>query len=46
MTAFSRDDSVHMARALRLAEQGRYTARPNPMVGCVIVKGDSVVGEG
>ena len=46
MTASSRDDSVHMARALVLAEQGRYTARPNPMVGCVIVKDDSVVGEG
>ena len=46
MSAFSHNDSVHMARALRLAEQGKYTARPNPMVGCVIVKGDSVVGEG
>ena len=35
-----------MARALRLAEQGRYTAHPNPMVGCVLVRGDHVVGEG
>lgn len=35
-----------MARALRLAERGAYTTRPNPMVGCVIVQGDDVVGEG
>lgn len=39
-------DSAHMARALRLAAQGRYGARPNPMVGCVIVRDDEVVGEG
>lgn len=35
-----------MARALRLAERGRYSAHPNPMVGCVIAHGDRVVGEG
>ncbi|HEY9540401.1 MAG TPA: bifunctional diaminohydroxyphosphoribosylaminopyrimidine deaminase/5-amino-6-(5-phosphoribosylamino)uracil reductase RibD [Luteimonas sp.] len=35
-----------MARALRLAERGAYTTRPNPMVGCVIARGDEVVGEG
>jgi len=39
-------DSAHMARALRLAARGRYGARPNPMVGCVIVRDGSVVGEG
>lgn len=39
-------DCAHMARALRLAECGRYTAHPNPMVGCVIVQGDEIVGEG
>lgn len=36
----------HMARALELAERGRATVRPNPMVGCVIVRDDEVVGEG
>lgn len=36
----------HMARALELAERGRPTASPNPMVGCVVVQGDAVVGEG
>ena len=35
-----------MARALRLAEYGRYTAHPNPVVGCVLVKEGVVVGEG
>ena len=35
-----------MARALRLAERGRYTAHPNPVVGCVLVNDGAVVGEG
>ena len=35
-----------MARALRLAERGRYTAHPNPVVGCVLVNDGKVVGEG
>lgn len=36
----------YMARSLQLAERGRYTADPNPCVGCVIVKDDTIVGEG
>ena len=35
-----------MARALELAERGRSTVAPNPMVGCVVVKDDEIVGEG
>jgi len=35
-----------MARAVRLAGNGLYTTSPNPRVGCVIVKDNSVVGEG
>ena len=35
-----------MARALRLAERGAYTTKPNPMVGCVLAHGDDIVGEG
>jgi diaminohydroxyphosphoribosylaminopyrimidine deaminase/5-amino-6-(5-phosphoribosylamino)uracil reductase len=35
-----------MAQALRLAERARHWARPNPHVGCVIVKDGEVVGEG
>lgn len=39
-------DEYWMDRALALAARGRYTARPNPAVGCVLVQGDEVVGEG
>ncbi len=46
MSSFSAFDSAMMARALALAENGLYTATPNPRVGCVLVKGDTVVGEG
>lgn len=39
-------DYQTMALALRLAKQGQYTARPNPMVGSVITQGEQIVGEG
>lgn len=39
-------DTEYMQRALRLAERGLYTTDPNPRVGCVIVKGGDIVGEG
>ncbi|MEO5574518.1 MAG: bifunctional diaminohydroxyphosphoribosylaminopyrimidine deaminase/5-amino-6-(5-phosphoribosylamino)uracil reductase RibD [Gammaproteobacteria bacterium] len=39
-------DHEYMAHALRLAERGLYTAHPNPRVGCVLVKDDTIVGEG
>lgn len=39
-------DRRFMLEALVLAEQGRYSAAPNPAVGCVIVAGDAVVGRG
>jgi len=39
-------DARYMARALRLAERGRYTTDPNPCVGCVVVRGGAIVGEG
>lgn len=35
-----------MRRALELAERGRGTTDPNPLVGCVLVKDGQVVGEG
>lgn len=43
---FSATDHAMMAQALRLAERGAYTTKPNPMVGCVIAHGDGIVGEG
>lgn len=39
-------DRTWMARALALAERGRTTVRPNPPVGCVLVRDGEVVGEG
>lgn len=35
-----------MARALRLARRGEGRVEPNPMVGCVVTRGDKIVGEG
>ncbi|ABG04327.1 diaminohydroxyphosphoribosylaminopyrimidine deaminase / 5-amino-6-(5-phosphoribosylamino)uracil reductase [Rubrobacter xylanophilus DSM 9941] len=35
-----------MDLARELAERGRYTAAPNPLVGAVVVRGGAVVGEG
>lgn len=39
-------DLDFMARAIELARKGRYTTRPNPNVGCVIVKNNQIIGEG
>jgi diaminohydroxyphosphoribosylaminopyrimidine deaminase / 5-amino-6-(5-phosphoribosylamino)uracil reductase len=48
---FTAIDHAMMARALVLAERGAFTTKPNPMVGCVIVRADAIdeggiVGEG
>ncbi len=40
------DDVKYMERALELAEQGRFSVSPNPMVGCVVVTDDRIIGEG
>ena len=39
-------ENLFMRRALDLAELGRGTVSPNPMVGCVIVHQGRIVGEG
>ena len=36
----------HLERALELAERGRATTHPNPVVGAVVVDDGEVVGEG
>ena len=35
-----------MQRALELAERGKGQVRPNPLVGCVIVHNEKIIGEG
>ena len=40
-------DEVYMRRCLQLAKNGRQNAKPNPMVGAVIVSEDGrIIGEG
>lgn len=41
-----RSDDYWMARAVALAENGVGRTSPNPAVGCVVVRGEEVVGEG
>ncbi|ODS24284.1 riboflavin biosynthesis protein RibD [Candidatus Endobugula sertula] len=43
---FSSDDQHFMLHAVQLAERGRFTTRPNPRVGCVIVKNGGILAEG
>ena len=38
--------SLFMQRALDLAERGKGTVRPNPLVGCVLVHEGKIIGEG
>ncbi len=44
--AAERLDERMIRRALRLAERGRYSTSPNPMVGAVLVRNGRIVGEG
>lgn len=39
-------DINYMRRALALAERGRGRVSPNPLVGCVLVQGGRIVGQG
>jgi diaminohydroxyphosphoribosylaminopyrimidine deaminase/5-amino-6-(5-phosphoribosylamino)uracil reductase len=42
----SDEDIRFLHRAVRLAMRGRGAVEPNPMVGCILVKGARVIGEG
>jgi diaminohydroxyphosphoribosylaminopyrimidine deaminase/5-amino-6-(5-phosphoribosylamino)uracil reductase len=44
--AWSDADRRFMGQALRLAERGRGTTHPNPVVGAVVVKGGKVLARG
>lgn len=46
MFSFMASDIEYMRRALELAAKGRGRTSPNPMVGCVAVRGDAAIGEG
>ena len=44
--SFTAFDHQCMAIALQLARRGLFTTHPNPRVGCVISRGDQLVGRG
>ena len=46
MSTFSEFDRRAMQRALVLAARGLETTDPNPRVGCVLARGERIVGEG
>jgi diaminohydroxyphosphoribosylaminopyrimidine deaminase/5-amino-6-(5-phosphoribosylamino)uracil reductase len=46
VTRRDNDDVRYMSHALALATRGQGAVEPNPMVGCVIVQGGEIVGEG
>ena len=39
-------EEVFMRRAIELAERGRHRVMPNPLVGCVLVRGGEIIAEG
>lgn len=45
-THSTEQDEQLMQQALALAWQGRYSTSPNPRVGCVVVQGNQIVGQG
>ncbi|WP_338811904.1 bifunctional diaminohydroxyphosphoribosylaminopyrimidine deaminase/5-amino-6-(5-phosphoribosylamino)uracil reductase RibD [Bernardetia sp. Wsw4-3y2] len=40
------NEQLYMQRALQLAEKGKGSVSPNPLVGCVIVAENRIIGEG
>lgn len=43
---FTEQDFEFMAQAIHLAQKGYYSTKPNPAVGCVLVKNGKVIGKG
>lgn len=43
---FTDQDYKYMSQAINLAYKGKFTVRSNPLVGCVLVKNNRVIGEG
>ena len=44
--AWSDAEHEYMRRAIEIAENGRGKVRPNPLVGCVLVKDGKIIAEG
>jgi diaminohydroxyphosphoribosylaminopyrimidine deaminase/5-amino-6-(5-phosphoribosylamino)uracil reductase len=44
--AMSREDEKYIKRCFELARRGKGRVSPNPLVGCVIVRGGTIVSEG
>jgi diaminohydroxyphosphoribosylaminopyrimidine deaminase / 5-amino-6-(5-phosphoribosylamino)uracil reductase len=44
--SWSEDEYSFMARAIEVAKRGQGKVRPNPMVGCVLVKDGKIIAEG
>ncbi len=42
----AKQDMEYMERCLELARKGLGSTAPNPMVGCVLVAGGRIIGEG
>src|SRR5690242_7812936 len=45
-TRLTGTDETHLRRALKLAPGGRGRVSPNPLVGAVVARGETVIGEG
>ena len=39
-------DEIYMQRCIDIAKRGIRAVAPNPMVGCVLVVEDKIIGEG
>src|ERR1700736_5252131 len=46
MALLTDTDRLHLARAIELAERGWGRVNPNPLVGAVVARDESVLGEG
>ena len=44
--AGGKEHEEYMRRALVVAEKGRGKVRPNPLVGCLLVKDGEIIAEG
>lgn len=46
ITPPQKEDNYYMTLAIEEAKKGIYTTRPNPAVGCIVVKENLIIGQG